>query len=543
MVSKTDSFLGQFLDPVRLMGPIFDKELRISSRRRMSYLIRSAYCLCLGLYVVVTWAFVIRSGTATSSLDVARLSEVGKGTSTAIIRFQFFAMQLIAVLFLSTSVGDEIRKGTLSVLMTTPISRFQIIVGKLLSGLFQLVLLLGISLPLLAVIRVFGGVPWDRIVAGLFITLTAAILAGSVTLFLSVLCRHAYTVVLTAVVVYLVFFAALPSVLTVLAGWNLLPDTEVGLVTYLTNPFVALYSNMNGLSATPVVWPLHCVVVVFLSGCFVMLSILLVRRATLAQAFKRAVRSRRARSMKSKPITSSPIVWREMRQGMFGGTRSDRALFFLLIGTTLVIGVAIVLGGLRTYFLLTAVFMAIMLRVAVHAARAIAGEKEARTLPILLTTPLDDKRIVRDKALAVLYRNVPLLILPLLLYFGLMISVRALQAQAMIMMLIYVPLVGLSTVASMLFVTGSGVYFGSRLRTTTATLAATVGLYLAFYLVIIFGTRLLFAVVLGVLSQVMPGVLSIVASLSMSIVPMAFHAVAGIILTRRAAGRLRQNLF
>lgn len=538
-----ESFWWQFTDPAHLMGPIFDKELRISSRRRMSYLIRSAYCLCLGLYVVATWAFVIRSGAAASSLAVARLSEVGKGTSTAIIRFQFFATQLIAILFLSTSVGDEIRKGTLSVLMTTPVGSFQIIVGKLLSGLFQLLMLLGISLPLLAIIRVFGGVPWDSIVAGLCITLTAAILAGSVALFLSVLCRHAYTVVLTTVVAYLMFFAALPSMLTVLAGWKVLGRAEVQLVNFLTNPFVALYSILGSVGAAPVAWPLHCVVVLFLCGCLVTLSVLLLRRATLAQAFKRAIRSRRARSMTGKPITGSPIVWREMRQGMFGGTRSDRALFFLLIGATLLIGAAIVFGGLRTYFLLTAVSMAIMLRVAVHAARAIAGEKEARTLPILLTTPLDDKRIVRDKALAVLYRNVPLLILPLLLYFGFLMRVQALQSQMIIMMLIYVPLTGLSTVASMLFITGCGVYFGSRLRTTTATLAATVGLYLAFYLVIIFGTRLLFVVVFGMLSRVMPGILSMVASLSMSILPVAFHAVAGIVLSQRAAGRLRQNLF
>jgi len=546
MDAAAKSFRWEFLDPARLMGPIFDKELRISSRRRMSYIIRSAYCLSLGFYVVITWAFAVRMGAASSSLIASRLSEVGKQTAGAIIIFQFFATQLLAVLFLSTSVGDEIRKGTLSVLMTTPIGSLQIILGKLLSGLFQLILLLGISLPLLAIVRVFGGVPWDQIVAGLCITLTAAILAGSLTILLSVLCRHAYTVVLTAVVTYLLAFGAIPALLHLLGQGKLISRATIGGVTFLINPFVALYSTIGrgpGARTALPAWPLHCAIMLALAAGLVIVAVAMLRRATLALAFKRSRKSGRRRFIASKPITGSPVMWREMRRGMLGSARGERALFFVLIGAALLIGAAIVIGGITAYFLITALSLAIMLRVAVLAAGAIAGEKEARTLPILLTTTLDDKRIVRDKALAVLYRNAPLLILQLLLYFGFMIRVQALQPQAMLMWLLYVPIMALGTLASVLFVTGSGIYFGSRLRTTTATLAATVGLYLAFYLVITLTTRLLFVAIYTTVLRGAPGFMLQLFSMSTSVLPIIFHSVAGVILSRRAVGRMRQNLF
>ncbi len=80
--------------------------------------------------------------------------------------------------------------------MTTPINGLQIVMGKLLSKLLQLVLLLGISLPILAIVRVLGGVPWGYLLSGLSITLTASIFAGSVTLRFSIGRERAYVVIL-----------------------------------------------------------------------------------------------------------------------------------------------------------------------------------------------------------------------------------------------------------------------------------------------------------------------------------------------------------
>jgi hypothetical protein len=235
---------------------------------------------------------------------------------------------------------------------------------------------------------------------------------------------------------------------------------------------------------------------------------------------------------------------------MLGSTRSERALFFVLIGIALLIGVTIVLGGrtivMATSLILSALYLAIMLRVAVLAAGAVASEKEARTLPLLLTTTLDDRSIARDKAVAVLYRNAPLIVVYLLLYLGFIVRLQT-QGRLAMANLIVLPItalmMGLSSLASVLFIIGSGVYFGSRLRTTTATLAGTVGLFLGVHIVLVFGQRLLWFTVFRSLLTNSRGFVLQFFWMVPSVLFTVCQAVAGIILSRRAAGRLRTNLF
>ena len=151
-----------------LTGPIFDKEMRVSSRRRRNYVLRFLY---IGLFTFLLAIGLGREHGRTA--EHVGLSEsrawpsAGQAIVSAVLWFEFLAAQVIAVVMLSTSISDEIYHRTLGVLMTTPIGSFQIVVGKLLSKLLQLVLLLAISLPLLAIVRVFGGVPWDFLVVRL----------------------------------------------------------------------------------------------------------------------------------------------------------------------------------------------------------------------------------------------------------------------------------------------------------------------------------------------------------------------------------------
>jgi len=155
--------IGSALTLRWLTGPIFDKELRVSSRRRRNYVLRFVYLAALTLYVVLIWlASVHESGYGPSGSGAYRISMMSRAGQTvilSIVAFQFAAMQLIAIVMLSTSISEEIYHKTLGVLMTTPVGSFKIVLGKLLSRLLQILILLAISLPLLAIVRVLGGVP------------------------------------------------------------------------------------------------------------------------------------------------------------------------------------------------------------------------------------------------------------------------------------------------------------------------------------------------------------------------------------------------
>jgi hypothetical protein len=166
-------------------------------------------------------------------------------------------------------------------------------------------------------------------------------------------------------------------------------------------------------------------------------------------------------------------------------------------------------------------------------------EKEARTWPILLTTPLADSEIVRGKAVAAFRRTMPLI----LGYFGLLcLSYIGLwhlgRGDKLAYMLRSLVLSACSTAGSVFFVIGSGLYFGVRLKTTTAAVAAAAGLYfgVTYLLCGLFNpARMLFfrtGVLLG------PWV-SYAVPIAFALVQAGIGAAFG----RRAVRRLRRDVF
>ncbi len=143
------SILSSILtDLRRLPGPVFDKELRIASRRRKSYVLRFAYVGLLTAFVAGAWFASADDGSAGSAVyQASRMAAAGRYIAVAIVWFQFIAAQLLAVVLLGTAITDEIRKRTLHVLAVTPITGLQIAGGKLAGGLLPIIMLLAASLP------------------------------------------------------------------------------------------------------------------------------------------------------------------------------------------------------------------------------------------------------------------------------------------------------------------------------------------------------------------------------------------------------------
>ncbi|UCE46699.1 MAG: hypothetical protein JSW47_13905, partial [Phycisphaerales bacterium] len=104
MTAGAISNLSGLFDPIRLVGPIFDKELRVSSRRRRNYLLRFAYVVVLSVFVLSTW-YSYTGGNSTAGLvyRMSRLSVVARRAISAIVWFQFVTAQLVAIVMLGSS--------------------------------------------------------------------------------------------------------------------------------------------------------------------------------------------------------------------------------------------------------------------------------------------------------------------------------------------------------------------------------------------------------------------------------------------------------
>jgi len=571
-ISAVDSFVFKVLNLSWLTGPIFDKELRVSSRRRRNYLLRFAYILLLSIFILLIWysTFDIRS-SGSAVYIASRLSQAGRQVITIISWFQFIAAQLIAIVMLSSSVSDEIHTGTLSVLMTTPISSFQIVIGKLLSKLLQLVILLAISLPLLAIVRVLGGVPWNYVISSVCITMTAVMLAGAVSLFLSIIYRYSYAVVLITIVGFLLIFGALPGLFNLLAVFDLfILNREITQsIIAMTNPFVAFAAENATLfqSGVPTFfsWLIHCLIMVATTAILVTISVLVIRRSSLHKTFDRPGKFLFALIFRRKdkfafdgsdsqpsggfiePVTGSPIIWKEMRKGVIGHHKGDIALYVLLLGLFLIVAVLLLFiskGGIgRTvmpHFLMSGINLILLARLAVISAGSLTMEKEARTWPILLTTPLSDEEIIRGKAIAAFRRNMILI----LIYFGLLcirnIRIAGLsRGDVLPYMLSSTVFSACSIVGSVFFVIGSGLYFGVWLKSTSAAVATTVGLY---FVVVYLFCGLFNPMRFLIFRTVMPGSTPWLVYILPFVVAL-IQAGMGLTFIRRATFHLRRNIF
>jgi ABC-2 type transport system permease protein len=467
-----------------LTGPIFDKELRVSSRRRRNYVVRAVYIAVLAVFTFFVW-MLMPVGQASMTDQNQQLAELGRLMTMMVTWSQFILCQIVAAVMLSTAISDEIYHKTLGVLMTTPISGFQIVAGKLLSKLLQLLLLIGISLPVLAMVRVFGGIPWSYVLCTLCVTLSVSLLAGSLSLYYSIFQRRAYIVIVQTVVTFFVVFALIP-LLTIWFADEVVRIDEKKLIPFfmVTNPYAikglatGWLMSPRGVSARLMAyWPLHCAVMLGGAGVLLLLATIRVRKVALRQIAgstavagpkrkKKKVKALRARqSWLYRRMGNWPVLWKDLRTPVFGRSRVRKVIAALLmLGVLAFIYIGLALdhalddNGVHALFCCMFAILAALLTVIIPAT-CVTSEKEARSWPLLLGTTHSDWRILFSKWLAMLRWCLPIwmLLFGHVLFFSLIgiIHPVALIHEGIVM----------AGIVNLLI--GTGLYWSTRLRRTT----------------------------------------------------------------------------
>ena len=372
------------------------------------------------------------------------MAAAGAVIVSTIVIFQFIATQLVAIIMLSTSISDEIYNKTLGALMSTPVNSFQIVTGKLLSKLLQVIILTAITMPLLAVVRVFGGVPWGYILSSLCVTATAVIFAGSMSMYFSISVRRAYEVILKTAFALVVLYSFVPGVLALLVVRNINFATPllVGVIM-LTNPFFVMQAKtaaVTGMGGMPMggalpsyVWWVHCLIMLTASAVVLGRCVKIVRRVALRQATgaAEAIGSRGRRKRKKgktsrarlqrtelsgviRPITGHPVIWKELRTPLVQGGRKQGVIAATMAVIALLITYLICIRErcLHQEFChvtYTIVFMILgLIANMVLAATTISAERESRCWPLLMATSMDDMEILVGKAVGILRRCIPI---------------------------------------------------------------------------------------------------------------------------------------
>ena len=164
------------------------KELRGRMRGRRAFAIITIHLLILAGFAVLVQEIQVSS--MMNGFSGTSTADVGRGLFIGLLALLTIIVMVLAPGSTAAAISLEREKQTLDMLVTTPVSSIALVLGKLLSSVGWIVLLLLASLPVMALVFTFGGVAPDDIARAYIVLAAAAFAYGSMGLFISALLKR-----------------------------------------------------------------------------------------------------------------------------------------------------------------------------------------------------------------------------------------------------------------------------------------------------------------------------------------------------------------
>ena len=186
-------------DPGRFAGvtAIWVRELRGRMRGKRAFIFITVY---LSILVGLFWA-ALQGGREFWTIGALDSVSFGRGVYVAVMYIETLVIVALAPAYTAGLISQEREKQTFDLLAVTPISSLAIVVGKLLSGLSYLALIVGASIPIASVAFLFGGVDVVDLVRGYALLIVTGIGIGSVGVWCSAAMKRSQPATVSAFVI------------------------------------------------------------------------------------------------------------------------------------------------------------------------------------------------------------------------------------------------------------------------------------------------------------------------------------------------------
>lgn len=436
-------------------NPIMVRVVAAASKRVKHLWARIAYLAVLIMVVL------FQGGLAGYDASLAESAKKATQVFLVVSVAQLALMSFIAPIFCAGAITQEKDSNTFSILLTTPLSTAQIVLGSLFSRIYFIWALLLSGLPIFCITMIFGGVTQAEVFQSFGLSACTALLTGSIAItisFLKVGTRRTIFYFFVGIAVYLLLIGAIGQSTYGQLAEAKPGDVAFGLGTGLKmswlapiHPFLALLVVTGQTPAPPLSdvmrygWPWarllaypeygYMILTTLASIAMVLFSMVMVRRGeqegepTLVGRVSKPFRVATIGEpppRKPRRVWSNPIAWREAatRGSASGGPMVRWAIF--------VIGAAAALLLLTAYHAswwpalttntvaswLTVVawveLLVVLLIVTTTAASTLTRERESQTMEILLTTPLTSKYVMAGMLQGLVRYVTPLIAIPAL---------------------------------------------------------------------------------------------------------------------------------
>ena len=183
------------------------KELRGRMRGPRAFIALTFYVALLAGFTVMVYLLQQQAAVQQAAFGGGNpfvSAQVGQAIFMTLLFLQVLLVVFLAPAATSGAISLEREKQTLDLLAATPVSTLAIVLGKLVSALAFVVVLVLASIPLTAVVFVFGGVAPEDIVRGYAVLLVTALGFGSVGILVSSMTRRTQSATVLTYLVVLV---------------------------------------------------------------------------------------------------------------------------------------------------------------------------------------------------------------------------------------------------------------------------------------------------------------------------------------------------
>jgi len=159
-----------------LIGPVFAREVALAPRRPRLYITRTLFCLLL-LFLMST-AWLVLTGTQLVR-DLGDLARFGSALFQLLAYLQLALCVFFSALLAASAVAQEKDRRTLVLLLLTNLTNSELVLGKLLASLLNVLVVIVAAVPLFMLCALFGGVSFDQIARMFAVTLASVLACGS----------------------------------------------------------------------------------------------------------------------------------------------------------------------------------------------------------------------------------------------------------------------------------------------------------------------------------------------------------------------------
>jgi ABC-type transport system involved in multi-copper enzyme maturation permease subunit len=177
-----------------LGNPVIGRELRVRVRVGRAYLLQAFYLAFLILIVALAYQAAI--GDNPDLRNPVRVQEALVGFYRIVMSMLVALIALIAPALTANAITLERERKTMDLLLATPLTARQLLVGKLLGSFAFIVLLLALTLPVSAVSVLLGGVSFPELLKAYLLIACGGLVLCAIALFSSVYARNSTLAVL-----------------------------------------------------------------------------------------------------------------------------------------------------------------------------------------------------------------------------------------------------------------------------------------------------------------------------------------------------------